>query len=226
MEKWFDAQILGWYFRETNAAEGRAFTGPLHLLTHLLTHPMAIAFSFRPSTILTAALLLGASVLTSCEKDPVLKTLDVQLKSNLEVNLESGDPSSGIWTQELDPDANADVRDNRQKIKKVVVEKLGFQVKEFRWTPGTTGSGSWKMYPSDAPTQVTTITSVGPLDFAALQGSGAETNLPISEENKAKIIEMINGKKKITFAFEGTISQKPTYVLFEVHIGTKIDVGL
>jgi hypothetical protein len=183
-------------------------------------------FSFRPALLLTTALLLGAAALTSCEKDPVLKTLDVQLKTNLEVNLETSDPDAGSWKQELDPDANADVRDNRQKIKKIVVEKLGFQVKEFLGTTGTTGSGTWKMYPSDDSTQVTTITSVTDIDFAALKGSGAETNLPISADTKTKIVEMVNGKKKITFAFDGTISQKPTYVRFEVHIGTKIDVGL
>ncbi len=178
------------------------------------------------SAVSAALLMLGTAALPACTKDVVLKTIDVQIKTNLEVDVKGGDLLAGTWTQELDPNSNADVRDNRSKIKKVVVEKLAYRVVESNNTPGTTGSGTWKFYLADAPADVFTLGTVTALDFEALDAADTVQDLPLSEAAKAKLVEAINSGKKVVFGFEGSVTERPSYTRFELRISTKIDVGV
>ena len=187
---------------------------------------MVAAAYFRPFTAFAAALLLSLTALTGCDKDVVLKTLNVRLDTNLTMHVNAGDPLAATYTQVLDPDSTADVRDNRAKIKKIVIDRLSYRISDFEGAAGITGGGTWKVYPADAPTQVTTLSTVSGLDFTALEAAGTETDLPISEAAKTALSGMINDRKKLVFVFEGTVSDSPAHTRFRLHLFTKIDVGV
>ncbi len=183
-------------------------------------------FSFiRPQTA-AVALLLTAAAFGGCKKDVVLKTLDVTLKTQLPMTVAATAPLTGTWSQELDPDGNADVRDNRNKIKKVVVERLSFKVLDFDGTTGTLASGTWRIHPADAPSEVLAVATISNLDLAARHADKQVQDLPLSEEAKNKIVDLINNKRKLTLVFEGAVTQRPVYAEYEISIATKIEVGL
>jgi len=183
--------------------------------------------SFRPLTLVAAALLAAGS-LTSCKKDVVLKTLDVKLTSQVELNVPNTPttPLTGTWTQELDPNANADVRDNRAKLKKVVVERLAYRVEEYIGAPGTKASGTWKFFVNNAPAQIFELGAVSNVDLKNLDDTDAVQDLTISEEAKTKVVDAINAGQKVTLVFDGGVTAKPAYARFEVQIFTKLDVGI
>lgn len=183
-------------------------------------------FTRVPGLRLAAGLLLALTFFASCEKDVTLKTLDVKLQSDLEMNVTASDPTSGIWADTLDPDGNADVRDNRNKIQEITISKLAYTVDAHFGDSTITGSGTWKFYPADNPADAQAISTVTAINFADLDASDAERDLNISEAAKAKIVQLINDKKKVVFAFEGTVSNKPVWARFNMRIYTKIKIGL
>ena len=180
----------------------------------------------RPTLLAAVITLATGAPLSSCKKDVVLKTIDVKLTTNLAVDVKGNDMLAGSWSQELDPNANVDVRENRKKIKKVVVERLTYRVNQFIGTAGTTGSGTWKFYLSNDSTQVYTLSTVNDLDFQALDDSDTTLDLPIAEETKTKIVDAVNNSHKVIFVFDGSVTEKPSYARFEMQIYTKIDVGI
>ena len=186
---------------------------------------MTVPAYLRPVAAV-AAFVLTLTALPGCDKDTVLKTIDVRLDTDLTMNISSSDTLSGVFRQELDPDANSDVKNNRSKIKKVVIDRLSYNVADFTGAAGTLASGVWKVYPSDAPTQMTTVATVSNLDLDAKHTAGTEISLAISDAAKAKLVDMINNKKKITFVFEGDVSHGPTLARYQLHLFTKIDVGI
>lgn len=182
----------------------------------------------RPIALATVFALAGGVSLSSCDKDVVLKTLDVKLTTNLVLNVSGSlmDPLAAVWIQELDPNANIDVRENRSKIKKVVVERFSYRVNQFIGTAGTKGSGTWKFYLTDAPTQVFTLGTVSDLDLQALDTADTVQELPLAEDAKAKLVDAVNSNRKVTFVFDGSVTERPSYTRFEVQVFTKIDVGV
>ncbi|MBC7446891.1 MAG: hypothetical protein H7330_02410 [Hymenobacteraceae bacterium] len=181
---------------------------------------------FRPLAFAAFVAIAATISLTSCDKDVVLKTLDVKIVSEMVLDVKATDPLAAVWVKELDPNSNVDVRDNRNKIKKVVVEKLAYRVNEFIGPAATKGSGTWKFYLTDTPAQVFTLGTVTNLDLAAAQAAKTVYDLPLAEDGKAKLVEAINGNQKVTFVFDGSVSDRPTYTRFEVQVFTKIDVGV
>lgn len=175
---------------------------------------------------LAVGLLLALTSFASCKDDVTLKTLDVKLQGDVEMNVTARDSVSGIWTDTLDPDGNVDVRDNRNKIKEISISKLAYAVDDHSGDAAITGTGTWKFYPTDNPADVQTLSDVTAINFADLDATDAERDLNISPAAKSKIVQLINDKKKITFAFEGRVSQKPVWVRFNVRIYTKIKIGL
>ncbi len=181
---------------------------------------------FRPVALAASLAIAATTSLTSCDKEVVLKTLDVKLVSDVVLDVKGSDPLAAVWIQELDPNSNVDVRDNRSKIKKVVVERLAYRVVQFIGPAATKGSGTWKFYLSDAPTQVYTLGTVTDLDLPALDAADTVQDLSLAEDAKAKLVEAVNGNHKVTLVFDGNVSDRPTYTRFEVQIFTKIDVGV
>lgn len=187
---------------------------------------MAIVSCFRPLALVVAGALALTS-LTGCDKDVVLKTLNVNLTSDIVLDVSATDPLAGTYTEELDPNANVDVRDNRSKIKKVVVERLAYRVRDFpaSGTPGTKASGTWEFYLSDTPAQRYALGTVSNIDLKALSDAGTVQELTIADEGKNALVEAVNSGRKVTLVFNGTVSTKPTFARFEVQVFTKIDIG-
>lgn len=180
-------------------------------------------FSTRASWLFVLPVLL---LFASCKKDALTKNLDVKLDGTIDLNVGGGDPLSGVWLNEIDPNSNADVRDNRSKIKEVVIERLTYWVEDYSGGGATIGSGDWRYYPSGSPGEITTLSSITGANFQDLKTSAAEQPIPLSETAKAKLIQLIKDGKKITLAFEGGVSDKPTWTRFKLRLYTKVKVGI
>ncbi len=185
---------------------------------------MNLTSCIRPLALAAALVLTLVAPLTSCDKDVVLKTLSVNLTTSLELDVPS-DSLSAVWTQELDPNSNPDVRDNRSKIKQVTVESVSYRVGDFSGPIPTLGSGTMKFYLNDAPTEVFTLATITDLDLPALHLAGTTQDLPLTEAAKAKLVDAINRNQHVTFVFEGAV-RNPSYTRFDLQIASKIDVGV
>lgn len=181
---------------------------------------------FRPAVLITVLALAGSTALTSCQKDVVLKTLDVKLVKEVVLDIDADDSLAGAWTRELVPNDNTDINDNRRKIKKVVIERLSYRVNQFIGAPDTKGSGTWKFYLTDTPAEVFALGTVTNLDLKVLADNGTVSDLAISEDGKAKIVDAINSNRAVTFVFDGNVTTRPSYTRFELQIFTKVDVGV
>ena len=190
---------------------------------------MNISLTFRnlrPLLTGVVALLLGTGTLAGCKKDVVLKTTTTKLLANVEMNVQGGDSLAGSWRRELTPDSTADIRDNRRKLQKVEIERVAYRVNQFVGTAGTTASGTWKLFLSDTPAQVFVLGTMSNLDLAARQAVGTVEDLPIGDDAKAQLVAAVKDGRNVTLVFEGAVSNKPMYALFELQIFTKLAIGI
>ena len=185
------------------------------------------AAPFRISAARVATLVLVAlAPLAACKKDITLKDLSVPLEQDLILNVPDTVPTSGQWVEVLDPDANVDVRDNRNKLQDVSVQKLTYTVIDRTGDSTITGTGDWKFFPTDNPADATILKTVSNLNFYDLRVSGAEQELILTDAVKSKLVQLVKDKKKASFAFEGRVSGKPVWVRFKLKLYTNLKIGL
>ncbi len=164
---------------------------------------------------------LAAFAFTSCDKIPEIKNFAVDNKFEQEFTLDikAGDPLVFFADETVDMSDNDDFRENLSKIDGYTVKTLTYKIGSYTGEESISASAYIQFFNDASPLGDPII--ISDMAFKQLLDSGAETEIPVSDELKQMVEDNLLNNSKITIRFAGQVTDAP--VLSNIIFGIELE---
>jgi len=161
-------------------------------------------------------LFLGAIILNFSNCNKILDAFDIDASFSKTLTIDVGPDDELIFEdeEEIDLSNNEDFNNNKDQIDKFTLKELNYMVEYYEGDPGIYGSGT-VVFLSNG-NQVGDAIAQSDVDFHALSLTAETVVLPVTENTKDAVAEVLKNNMKITVAMMGTVTNKPVYVDLKV----------
>ena len=170
------------------------------------------------STLSLFALAIFFLTFSNCDKLLDDITLTHTFNTSFHIDVSEDDELMYYEEKVIDMTSNQEFVDNKDKIDKFTVREVYYHIIDYNGEPGIIGSGVATF--KDGGATIGDPILQNNVDFWALYSSGDKTVLPVTENTKNQLADVLMDKMKFSIVLEGIMSDKP--ILIDVEMSAVI----